>query len=319
MIINEPFIETRGEQTFLISKILDELNNVEKEIYFSVPNEYGNFLCDEVADAFVVAMLLPALVSGQDITVKSLISEDLYYQLENSLLYALSIIFNKKTIKIITKGTVKITFNPTSTATGFSGGIDSLVTFLKHSNNSLKSLELTELTLFNVGSYGDTISAQLSFDEDIIRAKEFAKAVKLPLVTLSSNISEHQQYDLIRPFANRFAINIISAVLALQKKFKTYLFSSGHPIEYIKVNSKFKDQANYDICLAYFLSNNNTKIIVTEVNKNRVDKTRLIKENELAKKFLYVCAADIYNDKHNTNYKKIRARIALNAINVREL
>ena len=69
MIINKPYIETREDQTYLISKIKDEVSNIEEDIYFAVPNEYGNYLCDEVADSFVVAMLLPALVSKQDIYI----------------------------------------------------------------------------------------------------------------------------------------------------------------------------------------------------------------------------------------------------------
>ncbi|MFA5648814.1 MAG: hypothetical protein WC951_10970, partial [Bacteroidales bacterium] len=122
MIINKPFIEIRGENTYLISKIYDEVNDIEKEIFFTVPNEYGGYLCHEVADCFVVAMLLPAMFSGQNIIVNAPISEMLFYQIENNVTYTLSKVFDKPIIKVIPERTITPNFNPTAVATGFSGG-----------------------------------------------------------------------------------------------------------------------------------------------------------------------------------------------------
>ena len=100
MIINKPTIEQRGDFTYLISLILDEKNKEAHDIYFSVPNHFAEFLCHEVADAFVVAMLLPALFSGQDIKIKGALSDGLYYQIENNITYLFSYVFSKKPIKI---------------------------------------------------------------------------------------------------------------------------------------------------------------------------------------------------------------------------
>lgn len=122
MIINKPFIEIRGENTYLISKIYDEVNDIEKEIFFTVPNEYGEYLCYEIADCFVVAMLLPAMFSGQNIIVNAPISEMLFYQIENNVTYTLSKVFDKPIIKVIPESTITPNFNPTAVATGFSGG-----------------------------------------------------------------------------------------------------------------------------------------------------------------------------------------------------
>lgn len=283
MIINKPYIETRGDETFLISQIKDEIENIEKDIFYSVPNEYGNYLCDEVADAFVVSMLLPALVSGQNIKINAPITEILKYQIENNLIYTLSKVFEKKPIKVYPKSTITPKYNPKSIATGFSGGIDSFATFISHIEHESLEFQLTDLTLFNVGAYGNTEKAQDSFQADILRAKCFSQDIQKPLITLNSNISTLHNNKEIFPFATRFVINIISGVLAIQKKIKTYIISSGYPIDYILVNPKNKDQASYDILLAYFLSNSNTKFIISEINKNRVEKTIYIKNNVWAR------------------------------------
>lgn len=304
MIINKPYIETREDQTYLISKIKDEVSNIEEDIFFAVPNEYGKYLCDEVADSFVVAMLLPALVSKQDIYINAPISEILFYQIENNLIYTLSKVFEKNSIKVIPQSTCSPKYNPTSVATGFSGGIDSFNTFLNHFEHDSLEFRLTDLALFNVGAYGNSKNAQNSFNSDITRTKAFLKDFPLPLITINSNISSLHNYKEIFPFGTRFIINIISGVLAIQKRIKTYIISSGYPIEYISVNSKYRDQANYDVLLAFFLSNSNTKFIISEINKNRVEKTIKIYNNDWVKKHLYVCAADIYNENHNMCFCK---------------
>jgi hypothetical protein len=305
MIINKPYIETREDQTYLISKIKDEVSNIEEDVFFAVPNEYGNYLCDEVADAFVVAMLLPALVSKQDIYINAPISEILFYQIENNLTYTLSKVFKKKPIKIIPKSTITLNFNPTAVATGFSGGIDSFTTVLQHTQDVTDNLILTNLTLFNVGSYGnDYKKTQVTFAEDIKRAKSISNIFGLPLLTIDSNFNlfYNNREEKIFNFSPRSTMCLIAGVLSLQKFFKYYFISSTGTIEDIKLSKH--DQYYYEWLVTSFLSNNNSQIIIANSDLNRVEKTKYIADNKIAKNNLYVCAADIYNEKHYTQYKK---------------
>lgn len=305
MIINKPYIETREENTFLISKVIDEVNNVEKEIFYSVPNEYGKFLCDETADCFVVAMLLPAMFSGQNIIVNAPISEMLFYQIENNVTYTFSKVFEKGIIKVKPESTINPIFNPTAVATGFSGGVDSFATALQHIYDVPNELKLSHLTLFNVGSYGnDYEKSQDIFLDDLKRATEFSKSLKIPLVTIASNLNffYNDKKQKIYNFSPRSTICLISAVLSLQKLFKHYFIASTGTIEEIKLNKH--DQYYYEWLITSFLSNTNSKIYIANGNFNRVEKTKYIVDNHLAIDGLYVCAADIYNEKHNTNFKK---------------
>ena len=60
----------------------------------------------------------------------------------------------------------------------------------------------------------------------------------------------------------------------------------------------------YDNSITQLLSDNNTNIINSEANMNRVEKTKLLVGNLLAQKFLHVCAADILNEVKGTEYRK---------------
>lgn len=305
MIINKPFIEIRGENTYLISKIYDEVNDIEKEIFFTVPNEYGEYLCYEIADCFVVAMLLPAMFSGQNIIVNAPISEMLFYQIENNVTYTLSKVFDKPIIKVIPESTITPNFNPTAVATGFSGGVDSFTTLLQHLNDVPNSLKISHLTLFNVGSYGNVYEkTQRDFLDDLKRAKEFSDRINIPLISISSNFNffYNNRSDIIFNFSPRVVISLISGVLCLQKLFKNYFISSGGRIEIIKLDKN--DQYYYEWLLTSFLSNTNCQIYVANGNLNRVEKTKYIVDNNLVKSRLYVCAADIYNNAYSTNFLK---------------
>lgn len=306
MIINKPFIEIRGENTYLISKIYDEVNDIEKEIFFTVPNEYGEYLCYEIADCFVVAMLLPAMFSGQNIIVNAPISEMLFYQIENNVTYTLSKVFDKPIIKVFPESTIIPNFNPTAVATGFSGGVDSFTTLLQHLNDVPNSLKISHLTLFNVGSYGNVYEkTQRDFLDDLKRAEEFSKIVKIPLVNISSNFNYfyNDKNNIIYHFAPRLTTSLVSAVLSLQKLFKYYFISSSRTIDKIRFDKPY-NQSYYEMLMASFLSNDNCHIQIANGNLNRVEKTKYIVDNNLVKSRLYVCAADIYNNAYSTNFLK---------------
>lgn len=64
------------------------------------------------------------------------------------------------------------------------------------------------------------------------------------------------------------------------------------------------DQYFYENSLTQLLSNHNTSIFISETDKDRVEKTKMVVDSPYSKDFLYVCASDIYNEKFNLNYQK---------------
>ena len=77
--IGKPYLEIVDGVTFLKSHIKDDSQKIEKDIFYSVPSEYGQYLANDVADAFLVGVLLPAAQYNEDIYVDAPISEKLYY------------------------------------------------------------------------------------------------------------------------------------------------------------------------------------------------------------------------------------------------
>ena len=305
MIIEKPFIEIRDNETYLIANIIDEVNHFEKEIFFKVSNEYGKYLSFEIADCFLTAILLPAMFTNQNIKINAPISSMLLYQLENNIIFTLSKVFNLKEIEIRADKTITPEYTPYANATGFSGGIDSFVSAFQLIENVPEEIKLTHLTLFNVGSYGNEFEkTEKVFNEDLKRAKKFADKFNLPLLSISSNLNEFYQNKnyKIYNFSPRSTMSLASAVLSLQKLFKNYFIASSGTIDKIRLNQS--DQYLYEWLLTKFISNSRTQIHISNGNLNRVEKTKILSNYSYAKENLYVCAADIYNSKHNTNYRK---------------
>ena len=300
MRINTITSETKDGRVFVSSRI--EGNNINEIIFFSVPEEYGQYLVDEVDDAFIYALLLPALVEGEDIVCTN-VSESVRYHFD-TISYLLGKVFGYSPIKLKAENVLNPQFQPQAIATGFSGGVDSFATFIHHTSDDCSDLyRLTQLTLFNVGSYGnDYAKTSVTFSKDLCRAKSFANDVRLPLVDLDSNMSSIYTHKDIYAFSLRLIICLSAGILALGKLFKTYLIPSSGTIE--KTIFSRWDQGFYENILAPLLSTATTQICIGETDLNRVEKTRTFITNPIAEKYLYVCAADIYNDKQGTNYVK---------------
>lgn len=248
-----------------------------------------------------MACIPQALISQQDIKCKT-ISDTLFNNLP-SIIYLLSKVYQCNPIKIFSEKTVHLDFQPKVTATGFSGGIDSFSTFCSHfGEKTPESLRINMLALFNVGAYGnDYERTRFCFDKDKERAVVFANEVGLPLLFMDSNISSLCTHPVLKGFAQRSILAISAAILSLQKLFKSYYISSSYTID--KLIYYRADQSKYENLLTPLLCNI-TQICISETHLNRVDKTKMLMDNPLCQRHLYVCASDIYNEKYNTGFQK---------------
>ena len=263
-------------------------------IFIEVEAQYKDYLVDEVSDSFVLATMLPSMMAGEDIECDT-ISDDLYYH-SSTILFLLSKVFHKPCIKIIPQNILHVDFNPTAVASGFSGGIDSLCTYVNHKGeNCPKSYRLTHLTLFNSGAYGnDYEQTQKKFILDAHRAKSFADEENMPFVAVNTNIGTLYTHKDIFHYSLRSSLCLCTCVLALSKMFKYYFISGAGTIDEMKLTRY--DQSYYSDSLLQLLSTHNTQIFMGETNMSRVEKTQLLADNPLAQKYLYVCAADIFNE-----------------------
>lgn len=164
--IGQPYIEEKDGKTFLISNIKNELENKDINVFFAVEPEFANYLCHEQADAFVVSMLLRAVVTGQDIEVDAPISEKLLHNLRYGVIHALTTslkqnknigynleILNRyknnrgnKSIQVISKkGVVSQNYNGSEVGTGCSLGVDSFSIIKKYLLERKKERKFAQL------------------------------------------------------------------------------------------------------------------------------------------------------------------------------
>lgn len=290
--IGQPYIEKVNNKTRLCCLV--NYDNKDEIIWYEVENKYENCLCDERADAFVVAFLPYAMAFKKDIVIEAAISERLYYQLYNYYIPCLVKYSNYY-------HDIKITFNRldnsiyqvngNAVGTGFSGGVDSFYTILKNIHQLTDSYNITHLTFFKVGATGSFggEKADKTFEQRVNNFNSIVDEFNLEFVVINSNISEHAKmsFNYIHTFRS------ISAVLALQKLFKVYYYSSGTTMDQFSFNPN--DSANYD----FFNMNNfaveGMQLYSVGLEVNRLDKQRYIQPYDVTYKYLNVCNLEAFN------------------------
>ena len=297
--IKKPYIEIRNKCYYLISEISCNSKNINKEIWYRTTEEYADYLVDEVADAFILPMLLVALKNQEDIKVEAPISEKLYYNIKNNILYTLSIPLHvNHKINVDCEGYATPSFQPTAVGCGCSLGVDSFSAMIRHmSNDCPKSFRITHLTNFNVGAYGNDFEKSEQFYHDALPdVRKYALEKGLPLVLLESNFGlffEGVNLNWCGP------VRTMSAVLSLQKLFKRYYYASSCANKDLIFGMGMSDFA---ALLLPMISTDNTEIIVADQDKTRIEKTLAIVDNPDAQHYLDVCWKRIKANRGITQY-----------------
>lgn len=296
--IGKPYLYKDGNNCCYASRISDEEQGIDEVIWFSAPESYGRYFCDEVADAFVVMSLLPAIKTKQDIVADAPMSEKLYYHITTSVLPILKMIFGDKKdkdIRISCKELTNRNFGGNEVGCGCSLGVDSLSAILGGlDENCPDGYKITMLTHFNIGSYSDVFDkAHASFEKALVRVGEFAETVNLPLLPVESNMGLlFGGYNFNQCVTTR----LISTVLSLQKLFRKYSIASCTSFEHFSFDNKVVEHCVQ--ILAPLLSTESTEIFVSDGGKSRVRKTELIADHPLSKRFLDVCWREFLVNKY---------------------
>lgn len=289
----------------LVSHIVNDGQPIKEDIWFETTEEYGKYFCEEVCDAFVVAMLIPAVQTQQDIECDC-ISEKLLYNLNNEVSFILQSAWKGRRIQIKAKKTVDTIYEGKGIGSGCSLGVDSFASIFAHSSTyNTPNYSLTHLTNFNVGAFGskNPALAMESWRNDLEKVKVFAGEYGLPLVIVNSNIgitNNNLSFDSVFIFRNA------SAVLALQKLFKRYFIGSGRTIDTVKTKGVKGDISYAESLLTPLLSTESLDIILSEGDKTRVEKTEFISNNVFVQQHLYVCWKEIFKNEWPKYWEEIK-------------
>lgn len=292
LIIHKPEIKhVRKNWTRLSAQI--EYDSFSKEMYFEVPSEYEEYLCSEVADAFLLALYYFAANKGYDIKSESPISEDLLYQFKQYFSYVSLQIDDKhyKKIQIEAEPICYMVTGNYGVAASASGGVDSFYSVVSHANHQLKNFRLTHLLVANLfNKYDSEEITHSRFNHLCEESKKIAKNYHLSMVPMYTN---HYEF-LFDNFVEFYSFRLCSYAMALQKLFKVYLVSSGTRI--YDVMFKSDDSSDYDLFNLQIASNANLRFYDSGGEVGRIDKLRLIAADSYVNNNLHVCN---FNDEIN--------------------
>lgn len=288
--ISRPYIQHGEKVSYLYSRIVDEKREKDTLVWYAVDRQYGEYLCDETADAFVLLMLQLAMQSGQDLKVVASVSARLLFNIENTLQPLFTIAFpDFHHIKIDVESESEQSFHGTAVGCGCSLGVDSFSSLLKHLSQEVpECYRVTHLALFNCGQLGDLDlkGAENNLFETLAQLEPFAKEVNLPLVWINSNLNElyvNSGVRLLQSSINR----TFSCVLALQKLFGKYVYSSAYTVDDFHVSQK--DESYMESALAPLMGTESMEAILSNPAMSRVEKTAYLSQYEVTYRYLNVC------------------------------
>ena len=278
-----------------------EWNKDDEGLWFGVPIEYKKYLCAERDDAFLVAMLWYAMVTGSDIECKAPISEKMAFGIKYHLIPALMKEekgYNHH-INLLCETTDSPYPNEAAVGTGMSCGVDSMYTLDIYSQPDVpQKFKLTHLTYFNMGAifHPDRSTKKVysmkefyettdkMSEEKLENARKVAEISNLPILYVKSNLDS----DYYRgAYGDTGVYRNCACVLAVAGLFGVYYCSSKGRPENFDLNLDMGSE-HYETLLCDALSTESLQFIVSDY-ATRLEKMKVISMDKVSKDFLDVC------------------------------
>jgi len=284
MIIGIPQIDQKDQQ--VIYQVSVQSIKGDETLWYTIDESYKDLL-SETCDAPLVALLIPAMLIGEDIHVKGVVSERLLYNLSGPLQRLLqTIIPSLQLIKIYPQNVCLDQVSPASgVATGFSGGIDSYSVLADHYQpNTYTRLKVTHLLFNNVGSHGR--NGEKLFKKRYEGLIPAAKKLDLPFLMINTNLDTFFGKQI--SFQKTHTLRNLSVALLLQRGIGHYLYASTHKYSDIFVGPTY-DMSYIDTIILPLLSTDRLEAISAGSEYSRVEKTLAVAQISNSHNFLDVC------------------------------
>lgn len=204
-------------------------------LWYRVAPEYGQYLCDDRADSFLVNFLPFAMRHNLNLRSACPASEKLWFQLTTQVIPQLAVTSKgiAQEISIIAETTKATYTDAVGVGTGMSCGVDSFATLYEYTELCEKpEYRLTHLTHFNVGahhgqtgSFNPKLQREL-YMKDVAMVQRFCDEYGYQLITVDSNLTEvidsffgYMEFNVFHTYLNA------GTVLLLQKLFSRYYYS----------------------------------------------------------------------------------------------
>lgn len=277
----------------------------EFELWYETDEKEAKGFCTERNDAFVLAVLYFAMISGEDIYSQAPVSNELLHSLNT---YLIPLHCNErsgyKAVHVIGETLAEPLETQGENGTGISCGVDSFETTFQFLEKDMDPAHrLTCLCLFNAGAFHympemqECIAGNMTIQEWDERAhqqflsvcergREVAAELGLRFLAVDTNISDLYQGVFLQSHVFRNC----SVVLALEKLFGHYYYASaGEPgREWRGLEKDATDNV-------WFFSTETVRLYIGSREKTRIEKLKYLSNHELVKKYLHVCCKEEYN------------------------
>lgn len=312
--------ERHGEWTRLVADITSDIERTEKEttMWIGVKNENASMLTTDVYNAFLLLPLYMSMYYHTDLRIHGDVSKQLYRNVTDYL-QALMCDFSVKLrpVKVIVDGFKECEGERRLIGTGISCGVDCLATIYKYyEKENDPDYKLNALFMLNCGWHGDYYDKK-AFELFEKRCQDNKKATDdmgLPLIMVDSNL--HAFLPQLDDQASYFAI--YTCMFALEKAVSKYYMSSsfsyGEVLEY-GIKAKDRDFSEYaDPSALPLLRSANLQFVSDGCQYTRTQKTEMISDWEIAKKYLNVCCVNDSEENCCICGKCARTLLALEAM-----
>lgn len=287
--LGRPYLRQTGDGK---SRLCAEftMDGVTQELYFEVDKEWGAYFVTEYSDPFILAIIEKAMKHAYDIYFETPMSEDLYYSLVTYMIpvYARNIaIFHE--IDLVGKTIQEPLKSLGKAGTGFSAGVDSFYTVLKHLDLEMcPSHNVTHLLLTLNGAAATGICESVDkewIENSKAKLEPYAKELGMSLIVAGGNL------DLLYAGDETFGGDVImtaSYVHALRKLFGIYYWGSAYPAEVFEF-PQMMDAGFWENIAVSYVSVNGLRFYHSGSETNRIGKVAFIADNTIVQRALTVC------------------------------
>ncbi len=282
MRIGKPRLRLADGQAVLETDIVSD--HVAKTLWFSAPKRFRDLLADS-SDSQLVALLIPAMIDAEPISLDGSVSEKLYYSLRGLQDLLLEVMPFLKKIDIRPNELVFERTGASGVATGFSGGIDSFCVLADHHYAKVpEGFRITHLLCNNVGSHD--AGGEATFRRRYERLLPLTERLGLPLIDVNSNLDTF--YGGRLNFQQTHTLRNAAVPLLFGAGIRRFMYASAHNFRDVAV-SRHHDTAPSDLISLPMLSTESTECFSVGSEYSRVEKTLKVAELTDSYDFLDVC------------------------------
>ena len=287
-----------------------------RELWFSVPEKFGDWLTDDVYDAFMVAMLFPAMYYKEDLIIKGSVSEKLYDSITNYVQHCeKAYLPYLHEINVSVDGFMTAKKTDHLVGTGFSAGIDAFSTLYDRFEREQKpDYRLSALFFFNVGSHGGGgEKARKKFMTRYNYLLPLADELGLPFVPMDSNLFDFYQFEW------EYDAGVLcrgTGILVFERVLDKYYVAYDYSYWEIVYMTAADYASITDMCNDYLLETETIDIIVDGTQYRRSEKTMNLLNYQPFLKYLNVCVSPTASAKNcSLCHKCKRTLLTLDILN----